>query len=345
MADPFAEPTYPLQTERSGIKYYLVQDSAQFVQGRESADGAGLTARFHVKFDDAFNWVRDMRGVAEVSGTHLARYAPERVGWPRNPTAADADLAPLPYYCTDLQLLRVWGNGFAADHPDYMPGYSLSPQPNGLWVNWPRPLWTEWQVQYSALAYAPYADADSTFLGFNGGAKSEWNRYCVVRQRPAAENERVPLGHVVYKVDGADREIGEGFFRRGCITRLEVRWVGVPTPVPEANIIDCSGKVNDAEFVFYLPGHTAAVPQKLTLAAGKMLFDTYDLEPVIGPWGFVYYNIGYHFIVRQDSRTWNKYLDPDGTTLRDLKRRYGAHPHTYADVFQTVDMAKLFRFT
>lgn len=350
---------YPMSTANTedggAVKYWLRMDAVEFVRGRSGPSGESMTAQFLVKFDDCWKWVKKMRGYSSVPNPGdggLKRSPPERIGWPIDPTTTPASSQlPLPLYCVECNFLRAYSNGLKSTDTGYLEAWKLSPQPIEAWNHWPRPLWAEYECTFSSLDYNVYTDTDSTWLGFNGNAKSEWNRYATLRERPMAESEKVPGGTAWYDLGAAAgvglnryKPLWEVTARRGCISRVELKLLNVPA-VPESYLTTASGSVNSADLVVKLPNNRSR-----TFAAEKLIFDTWEYSQTAAPLGTWGFDLTYHFIARLDDRTWNQVWDPRGqagaTKYSLVRGTVTANAATVSPYFDSKDFkTTIFKFS
>jgi hypothetical protein len=367
MPDVLPQDLYPLKTANAAnggaINYWLVIDPATgWVKCRMGPNGHSLTVTCKVQFANAFLWTAKMLGYSIPSNPGdggLQRASPERVGWPLFPTLPQSQQGQLPYYCVETNLVKVYGNGFSTTDPGYLQQWTQQgvPQPNSNWNNWPYPFWSEWETTFAATDFNVYADTDSKWLGFNGGAKSEWNRFMTLRERAAAENEKTPGGQIFMDLGagagvGTDRykPLWEVSTRRGMISRVEMKLLNVPI-IPEAQLIAISGCVNTSDFTVQLPslpsGGANVVVRSRTYPAGKLLFDTWEwnqVASVYGTWGF---DLTYIFLARLDGRGFNEIwnvLGQAGGQKFPLVRGTTA-TNIFGPAFQSADFKQLFKFS
>lgn len=331
---------YPVWT-RGGIPWCISTPTVEFVQGMHGPDGHHMTLNAQVRFSDFGRWKRAMLGWSALSQNNtLIRVPPEQVPWPQDASLPIEQQSAMPLYCTQIMPKRWWGNGISRDDPDYLRNFRGVPQPVAEWNNWPCPEWVECQVTFEAVKYSTYSDDDETWLGFNGGNPSEWNRFTVFREMPSSENEKTPFGAIGIIVDNAFFSLNEVSFRRGAISRLEMKWLNVPR-VPEENIAACCGRINDAPFTMVMPnGETR------TWSAGTLNYDTHQVEPVYDADGNIAYNVSYFLIARTDGRTWNRLWLPNGDSIELVRRwRNPLGQVEEGPPFESEDLTKLFRFT
>lgn len=330
---------YPVWT-RGGIPWCISTPTVEFVQGMHGPDGHHMTLNAQVRFSDFGMWKRAMLGWSALSQNNtLTRVPPEQVPWPQDASLPIEQQSPMPLYCTQIMPKRWWGNGVPSNDESYLTGFKGVPQPVAEWNNWPCPEWVECQVTFEALKYSVWADDDEQ------RPPGEWNRYLVYRERPASENEKVPLGSICWFPDDVvdrskARTIGETFFRRGSINRLEWKWLSIPK-IPEANLVALSGKVNANPFSMILP-----TGEVRTWGAEKLVFDTHEIEPVHGPDGELRYNLTLFLVARTDARSWNQLFDPVGNLVR-LFRCFlnGLGQFQTGPAFETGDFELMFSFT
>jgi hypothetical protein len=317
------------KTGPNTLNYRVVVRDGTELTGQIKPEQFSLTFPVQVRWFDVWAFARDMLGTskAAVSGGGLIRTLPEPCPYPLQDP--DNPGAVLPLYCVELNLLRVFGNGFASDttDPNYDPDFKgVPPHPDQNY--WPNPGWAELQATFAAV---PYPVLDDTEIG---DPADESKRFTYTKTRYASENERVPGGSM-FTTDGSKTYIPEGFTRRSSITQVDQFFVNVPA-VPDANIEAVSGGVNKA--VLVLGGRSYPI--------GCVQFDTYDKEQMFDAWANeashgARWKYVYKFLCREDGRSWNQFRKPDGTLVGiSHDGTAGGQPP-----FRVVDMTKLYKFT
>jgi len=313
-------------TAEGSIPYWV---DSRTIKGRASYDAQSFACTVWTYWPQPFGFIKAMLGY-EVLGTgsivNLSRIVPERFPYPSN------DITETPkFWCMQCDLQGMIMNGRLNPDPTWM-----KPQPDGDVNGWPQGLWASYECAFSTIPADILTDAEMLGEGYldNDGYLEEWKRYCIIDDEPHEELERIPQGMVVIdNGNGTATYLHENVSRRVGYIRRSMTWLNVPHLPPEQNFIDCSQRVNTAEFMGFAPQ--------------KVLFATHRRKPKTNLIGDRMWDLTYCFLIRTDERTWNQVYDRNNV-LRNLKVLTGGSPTApvYAadPPFRTANLGKLFRF-
>lgn len=161
---------------------------------------------------------------------------------------------------------------------------------DGPYNSWPVYTTAVYKVTFASVLYPVKDEASIT---------SEKQRYTIFTPRGESVEEKVPGGGYRFVDDAVSanrRAVQEVGTKTGRLVRLECKWLDVPE-IPYANLLTYSNKVNDA--ILNLDG--------VDYAAETVMFETWEASPRMSPLGQKTYDITYHFLIRSDGRSWNKY--------------------------------------